>query len=104
MLTEKAEKALFLSSIKSFREIQSTLYHVRRTFIPALPELQDKLDVNSDFFKLNNKTVVIGDKIYSDGLRVLTFSTDECLELLARANELHGDGTFKVLGFVLCSK
>ena len=66
-------------------EFQGSLYHIRQDYIPALPEFQDELNVESDFFKINNKTIVVGDKIFSDGLRVLLFSTDECLELLSRS-------------------
>ena len=95
-ISDKQEKILFLSSIKTWREFQGSLYHIRRDYIPALPEFQDELNVESDFFKLNNKTIVVGDKIFSDGLRVLLFSTDECLELLSRSSEIHADGTFKV--------
>ena len=85
-ITNKQEKILFLSSIKTWREFQGSLYHIRRDYIPALPEFQDELNVESDFFKLNNKSIVVGDKIFSDGLRVLLFSTDECLELLAHSS------------------
>ena len=84
-ISDKQEKILFLSSIKTWREFLGSLYHIRQDYIPALPEFQDELNVESDFFKINNKTIVVGDKIFSDGLRVLLFSTDECLELLSRS-------------------
>ena len=53
-ITNKQEKILFLSSIKTWREFQGSLYHIRRDYIPALPEFQDELNVESDFFKDNN--------------------------------------------------
>ena len=62
-ISDKQEKILFLSSIKTWQEFQGSLYHIRRDYIPALPEFQDELNVESDFFKLNNKTIVVGDKI-----------------------------------------
>ena len=46
------------------------------------------LQVNED------ETVVKGDQVLSDGRRVVMFSTNYHLKLLAKTEEALGDGTF----------
>ena len=42
------------------------------------------------------ESIVKGDKIHSDGLRVLLFATEDSLRMLARARTILGDGTFRI--------
>ena len=81
--------------------MQAKLYSIRREFIPPSPDSQVDFNVNSDWFILNEESIVIGDFIHSDNLRTLIFSTNECLEILARAETIHGDGTFRLIEFNL---
>ena len=83
----------------SFRNIQSQLYKKRRAFIPANPLLASGLETNSPWFTYNHKTgesIVKGDRQLSNGKRILVLSTDEHLEVLARAEQVLGDGTFRI--------
>ena len=80
--------------------MQSSLYPLRREFIPPAPRTQEELDADSLWFKINDQSIVIGDVIHSDGLRTLVFSTEDCLEIISRAEYLHGDGTFKVAPYL----
>ena len=56
----------------------------------------DELNVSSPWCFFQEESVVIGDNISNDGLRVISFSTKNALSHLARSSELHADGTFKV--------
>ena len=44
--------------------------------------------------------MVKGDVLHSDGLRVLLFSTDESLNILARARTVVCDGTFRITPYL----
>ena len=43
------------------------------------------------------ENIVIGDNIFSDGLRVLSFSTKDALHYLSHSTTIHGDGTFEFI-------
>ena len=43
-----------------------------------------------------SENIVIGDNIFSDGLRVISFATKDSLNYLSRSTLVLGDGTFKV--------
>jgi len=77
--------------------MQTSLYRVRRQYIPPAPILQSELNINSGYFFIDQKSIVIGDIQHSDGLRTLIFSTDQALEILARAETIHGN---KCLNFI----
>ena len=70
--------------------MQSSLYRERRKYIPPAPACQEDLDVLSPWFLSGEESLVIGDIIHSDGLRVLVLSSNECLEILSRAETIHG--------------
>jgi hypothetical protein len=74
--------------LPSYRNIQSQLYKKRRAFIPANPSLASGLETDSPWFTYNQKT---GESVVK---RILVLSTDEHLEVLARAEHVLGDGTF----------
>ena len=81
-------KILFLAQIPSYDAIQTTLYRIRRQFIPPAPSTQAELNVDLDWFLVRrdpDESLVKGDVLHSDGLRVLLFSTDESLAVMARA-------------------
>ena len=54
------------------------------------------MDVTSEWFLLNEESIVTADIIHSDGLRVLSFSSTSCLQILSRAETIFADGTFKI--------
>ena len=57
------------------------------------------LDLNSPWFTYNKETgesIVKGDRQLSDGRRILVLSTDDHLDILARAGQILGDGTFRI--------
>ena len=58
--------------------------------IPPAPAEQGDLNVKSEWFLTKEESIVIGDIIHSDGLRVLVFSTNECMEILSRAETIQG--------------
>ena len=75
--------------------MQNALYNIRREFIPPAPANQKDFDVNSEWFEMNGKNIAISDVIHSDGLRVVTFSTTENLEILCRSGTF-GHPVFEV--------
>ena len=83
------EKLMFLQKFPPFRNIGSTLYRKRREHIPADPGSQADFDVTLEMFKYKGeKLVCIGDIPLSGGRRVLLFSSDAHLEILARAIQI----------------
>ena len=96
-------KILFLAQIPSYDAIQTTLYRIRRQFIPPAPSTQAELNVDLDWFLVRrdpDESLVKGDVLHSDGLRVLLFSTDESLAVMARARTLLCDGTFRITPYL----
>ena len=83
--------------------MQTSLYRIRRKFIPPAPASQAELDVHLDWFLISrdpDESLVKGDVIHSDGLRVLLFSSDESLNILARARTILCDGTFRITPYL----
>ena len=94
-------KNLFLSEIPSYDTIQATMYRIRREFIPPAPKTQSQLDVNLDWFLLDScsqssESIVKGDILHSNGLRVLLFASDETLKIMSRSRTILADGTFRI--------
>ena len=55
------------------------------------------LNIDLKVFKYkNNEELVKGDQVLSDGQRIILFSTIDHLEILARAPQILGDGTFRI--------
>ena len=93
-------KLVFLSEIPPYDSMATSMYRVRRQYIPAAPQTQAGLDVSLDWFLVSpTETVVKGDVLHSDGLRVLLFASDESLRIMARARTILADGT----SFSYCS-
>ena len=45
---------------------------------------------------ISGENIIKGDTIFANEKRVLLFTTNDLLEVLARAKEILGDGTFKI--------
>ena len=96
-------KILFLAQIPSYDTIQTSLYRIRRQFIPPAPSSQTDLDANLDWCLVSrnpDESLIKGDIVHSDGLRVLLFSTDESLSILARSSTILCDWTFHICPYL----
>ena len=61
------------------------------------------LKVDLKLFRYNNEECVIkGDQVFSNGRRVVMYTTNDHLEILARAKQVLGDGTFRVTPKLWC--
>ena len=89
----------FLQEFPTWRSMQSQLYKKRREYIPANPIDMKDMETDSEWFNYNKQTlesIVKGDALLEDGRRVVLMSTDDHLDLMARAPQLLGNGTFHV--------
>ena len=80
--------------IKQFRkEVEE---EVRREPTQPFPALY--LRIRSKFLcdQSSRESVVKGDILHSDGLRVILFSTEDSLQILSRAQTILADGTFRI--------
>ena len=67
------------------------------------PKLATDIDTGLPVFLLDGMECIIkGDQVFQDGRRILLFSTDEHLRILARAREILGDGTFRITPHLWC--
>ena len=84
--------------------IQKFENHIILSIILDAQFYLDQLDVLSSWFFVDyveddirySENIVIGDNIFSDGLRVISFATKDSLNYLSRSTLVLGDGTFKV--------
>ena len=79
------------------------MYSIRRQYIPPAPLTQAELDTSLNWFKLSldsEESIIKGDIIHNDGLRVLLFSTDESLKIMSRARTILADGTFRITPYL----
>ena len=71
------------------------MYSKRREYIPADPKLMTDFNIELPAFMYNEEeNACIGDVVLSGGRRVLLFSSDVHLEILAKAQQVLADGTF----------
>ena len=92
-------KNLFLSQIPAYESLQTSMYRLRRKFIPAAPATQAEFDTSLDWFlcdQSSRESVVKGDILHSDGLQIILFSTEDSLQILSRAQTILADGTFRI--------
>ena len=61
------------------------------------------IDVNLPiFFNKEGENIVKADQVLSDGWRIIMFSTNDHLRILARAKQILGDGTFRITPGLWC--
>ena len=63
-------KLVFLAEIPPYDSMATSMYRIRRLYIPPAPLAQAGLDVSLDWFLVSpTETIVKGDVLHSDGLR-----------------------------------
>ena len=80
----------------SYRNIQSYLFKERRCHVPPEPKCVADLDLDRELFLEGKENIIKGDTLISDNKRVIMYSTDALLDVLARGKQILGDGTFKI--------
>ena len=61
------------------------------------------IDVNLPiFFNKEGENIVKADQVLSDGRRIIMFSTNDHMRILARAKQILGDGTFRITPGLWC--
>ena len=96
-------KLMFLQDFPKFVDVKSTLLRKRREMIP--PDPKHMCDIDTDlpvFLTKKGENVVKAEQVLSDGRRVLLFTTDAHLKILARAFQILGDGTFRITPALWC--
>ena len=88
-------KSQFLQDFPSLRDVTSGLYTKRRDFIPANSENMTDLDIDLPLFLYNEdgEMVFKGDTVFNEK-KIILFSSNDHLEILVRARQILGDGTF----------
>ena len=91
-------RMLFLEKFPKLKKIAPTLYKKRREFIPADPKTQTDLNLDLPMFLYNGEeSSCIGDVVLPDGKRrIILFSSDAHLKILAKAQQVLVDGTFRI--------
>ena len=100
---DSATKLLFLQDFPKYLDLKSALLYVRRQVIPPDPKLMTDIDVNLPIFlNKDGENIVKADQVLSDGRRIMMFSTNDHLKILARATQVLGDGTFRITPGLWC--
>ena len=98
--TEKLDldsRCSFLQDFPTYRNIQSRLYNKKYEFVPRDPVDMKDFDPDLPWCRLiSGENIIKGDTLLENGKRILMFSTNDLLEIAARAAEILGDGTFKI--------
>ena len=82
-----------MQDFPSYRSIQSGLYKKKQEKIPSEPKTMRDLRVDSEWFKFNRSEMVVkGDLLLEDGRRIVLFSSNEHLEILACGKQILSDG------------
>ena len=90
-------RCAFLQEFPTYRAIQSGLYKRKYQFVPRDPAAMKDFDADLAWCTLiSGENIIKGDTIFANEKRVLLFTTNDLLEVLARAKEILGDGTFKI--------
>ena len=91
------ERKSFLQEFPTFKNVQRTLYKKRREMIPRNPATMKELQIDLPWFLTDQKeNLVKGDRVFDDGRRVILLTTNDLLEILAKAPQILGDGTFRI--------
>ena len=92
-----AERKSFLDQFPTFKAVQRQLYLKRRELIPRNPATMKELQIDLPWFLTDQKeNLVKGDRVFDDGRRVILLTTNDLLEILAKAPQILGDGTFRI--------
>ena len=90
-------KLLFLQELPCLEVIKQEMLKRRRKLIPPDPKTATEIDVeNQVFIYKDGENCVKGDQVFSDGRRIIFFSTNDHLHLLARSPQVLADATFSV--------
>ena len=91
------KKSQFLLKFPLYRNMSAHLYTKRREQIPADPKLMTDFNIDLEMFLYKGEeSVCIGDVVLSGGRRILLFSSDAHLKILAKAQQILVDGTFRI--------
>ena len=91
------ERCALLQEWPTFRAVQSRLYKKKYEFVPRDPENMKDFDADLSWCTLSSgENIVKGDILLENGKRIIMFSTNAPLDILACAIEILGDGTFKI--------
>ena len=100
---DSATKLLFLQDFPKYLDMKTALLSVRRQVIPPDPKLMTDIDVNLPIFlNKEGENIVKADQVLSDGRRIIMFSTNDHMRILAIANQILGDGTFRITPGLWC--
>ena len=100
---DPSSKLIFLQDFPKFLDIKKQLLSRRREMIPPDPKAMSDIDFSLPvFLTKNGENVVKGEQVLSDGRRVILFTTNEHLKILARAHQILGDGTFRITPGLWC--
>ena len=92
-----SERQSFLQEFPTFKAVQSRLFKKRRELIPRNPATMKELQIDLPWFLTDQQEQIVkGDREFDDGRRVILFSTNDLLEILAKAPQILGDGTFRI--------
>ena len=96
-------KLLFLQEFPSYLDLKSSMLSVRRQVIPPDPKFMADIDINLPIFIYKEgENVVKADQVLPDGRRIILFTTNDHLKILARAHQILGDGTFRITPGLWC--
>ena len=86
---DPSSKLIFLQDFPKFLDIKRQLLSKRREMIPPDPKAMSDIDFSLPvFLTKNGENVVKGEQVLSDGRRVILFTTNEHLKILARAHQI----------------
>ena len=92
-----SERQSFLQEFPTFKAVQSQLFKKRREIIPRNPATMKELEIDLPWFLTDQQEYLVkGDQVFDDGRRVILFTTNDHLEILAKAPQILGDGTFRI--------
>ena len=85
-------KLLFLQEFPRYLDLKSTLLSMRRQVIPPDPKFMTDINIDLPIFLYKEgENVVKADQVLADGRRIMLFTTNDHLKILARASQIVGD-------------
>ena len=91
------ERCALLQEWPTFCAVQCRLYKKKYEFVPRDPENMKDFDTDLPWCTLSSgENIVKEDILLKNGKRIIMFSTNALLDILARAIEILGDSTFKI--------